>query len=46
LLYALASELEALQPFLVANEYQHTQLSLIEMSRDLSERGVKMSEEV
>lgn len=42
-LYALTSELEALQPFLVAPEDQHAQVSLIEMNRDLSERGVKMS---
>ncbi len=42
-LYALTSELEALQPFLVAPEYQNARISLIEMSRNLSERGVKMS---
>ncbi|MFX0200526.1 MAG: hypothetical protein ACFFCW_30780 [Candidatus Hodarchaeota archaeon] len=42
-LYALTSELEALQPFLVASEYQNAHISLIEMSRNLSERGVKMS---
>ncbi len=42
-LYALTSELEALQPFLVAPEYQNARISLIELSRDSSERGVKMS---
>ena len=42
-LYALTSELEALQPFLVAPEYQNARISLIELSRNLSERGVKMS---
>ena len=42
-LYALTSELEALQPFFVAPEFRQAHLSLIEMRRDLSERGVKMS---
>jgi len=42
-LYALTGELAALQPFLVAPEYQQGRLSLIEMDRELSERGVRMS---
>jgi hypothetical protein len=42
-LYALTSELEALQPFLVAPEYQNARISLIELSRDSSERGIKIS---
>jgi hypothetical protein len=42
-LYALTSELEALQPFLVVPEYPNARISLIELSRDLSERGVKIS---
>ncbi len=42
-LYALTAELAALQPFLVAHEYTQGRVSLIEMDRDLSERGVRMS---
>ncbi len=42
-LYALTSELETLQPFLVAPEYQNASISLIDLSREPSERGVKMS---
>ena len=42
-LYALTSELEALQPFLVAPEYLNARISLIELSRDSSEQGVKIS---
>jgi hypothetical protein len=42
-LYALTSELDALQPFLVAPEYQNASVSLIELDRDSSERGVKIS---
>ena len=42
-LYALTSELEALQPFLVAPEYKNASVSIIELDRDLSKRGVKIS---
>jgi hypothetical protein len=42
-LYALTSELAALQPFLVAPEYSHAHLTLVELKRDLSTRGVRMS---
>jgi hypothetical protein len=42
-LYALTSELEALQSFLVAPEYKNASISLIELSRDISKRGIKMS---
>ena len=42
-LYALTSELAALQPFLVAPEYSQGRLSLVEMERESSERGVRMS---
>ncbi len=42
-LYALTAELAALQPFLTASEYQQGQLALVEMDRQLSERGVRMS---
>jgi len=42
-LYALTSELQALQPFLVDPEYQNARISLIELSRDSSERGVRIS---
>ena len=42
-LYALTSELAALQPFLVAGEYPQAHLALVELQRDSSARGVKMS---
>jgi len=42
-LYALTSELEALQPFLVAPAYQNARISLIELSPDSIGRGVKIS---
>ena len=42
-LYALTSELAALQPFLVAGEYPQAHLALVELQRDSLARGVKMS---
>jgi len=42
-LYALTSELAALQPFLVAAEYPQAHLALVQMHRDVSERGVRLS---
>jgi len=42
-LYALTSELAALQTFLVAGEYSRAHLTLVELQRDLSARGVSMS---
>jgi predicted methyltransferase len=42
-LYALTSELAALQPFLVAGEYPHAQLTLVELEPDPSARGVRIS---
>jgi|GEM_PF-680854 len=42
-LYALTSELAALQPFLVASEYPQAHLALVELYRDLSARGVRLS---
>ena len=42
-LYALVSELSALQPFLVADEYPQAHVGLVELYRDLSARGVRIS---
>lgn len=42
-LYALTSELAALQPFLVADEFPEARLALVELQRDLSARGVRVS---
>jgi hypothetical protein len=42
-LYALTSELAALQPFLVAAEYPQAHLALVQMRRSVSERGVRLS---
>lgn len=42
-IYALTSELAALQLFLVAPEYLQADISLVQLQRDLSARGVKMS---
>jgi hypothetical protein len=42
-LYALTSELAALQPFLVAPEHPQARLALVELQPDLSARGVRIS---
>ncbi len=42
-LYALTSELAALQPFLVANEYLRTRVAVVELELDSSTRGVRLS---
>jgi len=42
-LYALTSELAALQPFLVADEYPKAHVGLVELEPDPSARGVRMS---
>jgi hypothetical protein len=42
-LYALVSELSALQPFLVADEHPQAQIQLVALQRDLSARGVRIS---
>jgi predicted methyltransferase len=42
-LYALTSELAALQPFLVAEDYPQAHLALVELEPDSSARGVRIS---
>jgi predicted methyltransferase len=42
-LYALTSELAALQPFLVAGDYPQAHLALVELEPDPSARGVRIS---
>ncbi|MBN2312849.1 MAG: methyltransferase domain-containing protein [Sedimentisphaerales bacterium] len=42
-LYALASELAGLQPFLVADEYPQARVAVVELEPDPSARGVRVS---
>lgn len=42
-LYALTSELDALQPFLVADDYPHARVAVVELEPDATARGVKLS---
>jgi len=42
-LYALTSELDALQPFLVAGEYAQAHVAVVELEPDASTRGVRLS---
>ncbi|MFC1637368.1 hypothetical protein ACFL5Z_21315 [Planctomycetota bacterium] len=42
-LYALTSELDALQPFLVADEYPKARIGLVVLEPDPSARGVRIS---